>query len=427
MLLYSELIVIVCIAFGTAILAAQFLTTRRPPDKASRLPSGDPQCLLFADGALHHEGTKDAIPKAMPQDYPALKSCSETMAHPAWLTDQSGNIHWQNDAFTKLENRYSTPINKSVFSLPDTEGVHRVSLENENGTTEWFAVTTQMTEVGQMNHATHISPLVQAEDAQRAFVQTLAKTFAHLPVGLAIFDSRGQLGIFNPALVDLSGLQASFLATRPTMIGFFDALRENRRMPEPKNYRNWRQDIAEVIAAASGGQYRETWTLEDGRTYAVQGRPHPDGATAFLIEDISADVTLSRSYRTVIEQFEALLDSVEDALVVFSASGVLTFCNAAYRELWNQNPEATFADVTINDAMALWASKTQGNADWPLVTDFTAALGARSPRELDLSMPDGSIVRCGLNRLATNATMIRFSTASNSMHAATAESLQKAG
>lgn len=376
---------------------------------------------------LIEEITKDRSPADISQDYAAMASCCETMAHPAWKIDHNGIIGWQNAAYEKLAEHYSTPDGDRLFAVSGTAGVQRVPLEDKNGVTQWYEVTMQECQAGQIHHATYISSLVQAEDAQRAFVQTLAKTFAHLPIGLAIFDSRGQLGIFNPALVDLSGLQASFLATGPTMICFFDALRENRRMPEPKNYRNWRQDIADVIAAASGGQYRETWTLEDGRTYAVQGRPHPDGATAFLIEDISAEVTLSRSYRAEIEQFEALLDNVQEAFVVFSASGVLTFSNAAYRKMWNHNPEAAFADVTINDAVALWTNKTQGGADWHQIIDFTATLGARKAREISLHMPDGLVIQCDLHRLAADATLIRFSPPAPQTFVATAGSLQKAG
>ena len=124
-------------------------------------------------------------------------------------------------------------------------------------------------------HATCINAVVAAEQAQRNFVQTLAKTFAHLSIGLAIFDRNGQLALFNPALVDLTGLPAHFLSARPTMLSFFDQLRENRRMPEPKNYLNWRQEIADVIAAATDGRYQETWSLETGQTYSVKAARIP--------------------------------------------------------------------------------------------------------------------------------------------------------
>ena len=57
-----------------------------------------------------------------------------------------------------------------------------------------------------------------------------------------------------------------------------------------------------MIAAATDGRYQETWSLENGQTYSIRGRPHPDGATAFLIEDITAEVTLTRNFRAELEQ-----------------------------------------------------------------------------------------------------------------------------
>ena len=113
------------------------------------------------------------------------------------------------------------------------------------------------------------------------------------------------------------------------MVSFFDQLRESRRMPEPKNYKNWRQEIAEVIAAATDGRYQETWSLENGKTYSIRGRPHPDGATAFLIEDITAEVTLTRNFRAELEQSQSLLDKLEDGFAVFSASGVFDYARYA--------------------------------------------------------------------------------------------------
>ncbi len=134
-----------------------------------------------------------------------------------------------------------------------------------------------------MCHAIDINAVISAEIAQRNFVQTLAKTFAQLSTGLAIFDRNSQLALFNPALVDLSALPIEFLSARPDLLSFFDRLCDSRVMPEPKNYNSWRQEIADVIAAATDGSYQETWSLDTGQTYRVSGRPHPDGAIAFLI------------------------------------------------------------------------------------------------------------------------------------------------
>jgi len=104
-------------------------------------------------------------------------------------------------------------------------------------------------------------------------------------------------------------------------------------MPEPKNYKTWRHRMADLISAAETGQFEETWSLETGQTYRVTGRPHPDGAIAFLLEDISTEVLLTRNFRAELEMGQSLVDTFDDALAVFSHAGVLTFSNKAYELL----------------------------------------------------------------------------------------------
>jgi hypothetical protein len=73
----------------------------------------------------------------------------------------------------------------------------------------------------------------------------------------------------------LLGLSPEYLSARPTLLSFFDNLRDHQIMPEPKNYRSWRESMAELVNAASEGSYLETWSLPSGLTYRVSGRPHP--------------------------------------------------------------------------------------------------------------------------------------------------------
>ncbi|MEP5731281.1 MAG: PAS-domain containing protein [Sulfitobacter sp.] len=334
--------------------------------------------------------------------------CCETMGSPAWECDADGKIIWYNAAYAKLLAKFGETDDHQLFPETEPDGIKRVKLVSPKDGVEWFEVSTYISGTRTMYHAAQITPLVDSEEAQRSFVQTLAKSFADLPIGLAIFNRAGQLGMFNPALVDLTGLQPKFLATQPTMLSFFDQLRENRRMPEPKNYNSWRQEIGAVISAASGGLYQETWVLEDGRTYAVQGRPHPDGATAFLIEDISSEVTLTRNFRNEVQQYEAILDNIEDPLVVFSSAGILTFCNAAYREVWEQNPEAAFADVTISDAIDLWRTKTVDGVNWASVSEYVQTLSNRKEMTLELIITGEGPVQCDLTPIAMDATLFRF-------------------
>jgi PAS domain-containing protein len=330
----------------------------------------------------------------------ALRQSAEIDPNPAWHQDTDGKVLWQNAAYRKLRAGVAPEI-EPLFEVPADDTSYRTSFPlGDNEAITHYSVTMTQADGVQICHATCIDDLVAAERAKRHFVQTLSKTFAHLPIGLAIFDRNGQLALFNPALVDLSGLSAPFLSRRPTLLSFFDQMREN--------YKTWRQEITDLIAAANDGLYQETWTLEDGRTYHVQGRPHPDGATAFLIEDISAEITLTLNFRKEVELGQILLDQIDEGLVVFSSSGVLTFCNAYYRKLWRQNPESAFADVTIYDSLGIWRAGCHSLPRRDEIERFVMSYEDQSEWSFPITLEDGRPYLCEMRSIGAGSKLIRF-------------------
>ena len=345
-----------------------------------------------------------------------LRQINSHLPHPVWKTDKSGKVVWHNDAYDALHGRIRPNICTSenqLFQLPELEPSQkniRAKLEDPvSGVAEWFDVARRSQADGMLHFTTSLDTLIRAENAQREFVQTLAKTFAHLSIGLAIFNRDRQLALFNPALTDLTGLSASFLSPRPTINSFFDALRENRRMPEPKNYKTWRHRMADLISAAEHGKFEETWSLETGQTYSVKGRPHPDGAIAFMIEDISAEVSLTRNFRAELELGQNLADTFEDALAVFSQSGLLTFSNKAYDHLWGFENASSFADVSVVDAIRLWKEKSTPNPMWPDLQDAVMAIGDREIWKMPVCLKGQSPMQCTIVPIASGATVVRFS------------------
>lgn len=337
--------------------------------------------------------------------------------YPIWLVGKDGTIRWSNTAYATLSDAARAADGTArdpLFQLNEDELEEKRTLRasvsiSKTGTTEWYNVTATSVEDGTIYHAVDINAVIEAEVAQRNFVQTLAKTFAHLSIGLAIFDRKGQLALFNPAMVDLTSLPVEFLSGRPGLLAFFDRLRDNRVMPEPKNYSSWRQDISDMIAAATHASYQETWALATGHTYRISGRPHPDGAVAFLIEDITAEISLTRNFRAELELGQSLMDTFEDALAVFSSAGVLTFCNAAFREMWNMDPDCSFADVTIVDSIRQWQSMTAPNPAWADMREFVMKVGERATWDADIMHLTDGLYTVRLSPIASGATVIRFS------------------
>ena len=343
-----------------------------------------------------------------------LELAAEAAPYPIWTTDPGGQVSWHNARYTEL--LHTVGQEDSVEPIFDVSGLEqtrggsvRSSIPGgKDGNDTWFDITLTKKGARTVCHAVDINAVIQAEIAQRNFVQTLAKTFAQLSIGLAIFDRNGQLALFNPAMVDLTSLPVEFLSGRPELLTFFDRLRDNRVMPEPKNYRTWRHEITDLIAAASQTSYEETWTLDSGQTYRISGRPHPDGAVAFLIDDITAEILLTRNFRAELELGQSMMDNFDDALAVFSPTSVLTFCNASFRALWQMDPEASFADITIHDCQKTWQDACAPDPAFGDIRDFVLRLGERTRWETELTHLNGDRLSVLVCPIAAGATMVRF-------------------
>lgn len=345
-----------------------------------------------------------------------IEAAIETSPNPIWEMDEKGDVIWHNPAYEKICLDTGNKVGRDCpFELAPMTGTamksSRVSLPCDDGSRRWYEVSSKPYNHGWMHFACSIDNLVDAEMAQRNFVQTLTKTFAHLPIGLAVFDRERRLVLFNPALVDLTHLPVDFLSSKPNLLSFFDHMRENRMMPEPKNYSSWREQLTNVVSAAREDRYCETWTLPSGLTYKITGRPHPDGAVAFLIEDISAEISLTRRFRSELELTQSVIDCFEDSVAVFSRLGVLTFSNSAYRAQWKCDPDSAFAEITIIDATKDWQEACEPSPIWSELREYVLTLRDRSAWTSELTLTTGETLICHVEPVVAGATMVRFSQA----------------
>ncbi|CAK9049694.1 PAS domain-containing protein, partial [Durusdinium trenchii] len=231
---------------------------------------GEPTGLVLAGGwkdglvRLSLEEREDAgdLPEtveryalsAMQAELSTLRSVAERAPSLIWRQRADGTVIWANSAYM---NRASQEASEgAMMSWPppvlfpdvpqladdsdyDETKPRRVTItERATGIDHWFELSTVSENEDLLCFAEPIDELVNAETSLSNFLQTLTKTFAHLTVGLAVFDRKRQLALFNPALVDLSSLPSEFLSKRPTLRAFLDALRDNQRVPEPKDYKS---------------------------------------------------------------------------------------------------------------------------------------------------------------------------------------------
>lgn len=284
----------------------------------------------------------------------------------------------------------------------------RRRLETPDGGMHWFEVSVLDEGETRLFFARSIDTLVQAETALREFTQTLTKTFAHLPIGLAVFDRQRQLALFNPALLDLCELPVDFLSSRPTLFAFLDAMRSRNMIPEPKDYRTWRKQMSDLEQAAASGMYEETWSLPTGQTYRLTGRPHPNGALALMFEDISTEVSRIRRYRADLELGQSVLDAVDSAIAVFGVGNRLVLANSQYAALWGHDPGSTLDAGQLAGISDHWKQNSAPSPFWAEVQEFFLSARHRDTLIGEIRLLDGRLVHCRLQKLPGDATLIRF-------------------
>ncbi|MGB3408551.1 MAG: PAS-domain containing protein [Jannaschia sp.] len=272
-------------------------------------------------------------------DVDLLTESSDSTPTVSWAADTAGRIVWSNAAYQDLATRCIGPDATRGWPIaalfPDQGNApppkSRRQITDTAEQTHWYEIWAMpVNERGVRHmHALSLDPVIAAEDNLRTFIQTLTKTFAYLPTGLAIFDRDRRLAMFNPALMDMTGLDGAWMSRRPKLEDFFDALRDHRKLPEPRDYKAWRDGLSDLSRVDERGIYRETWTLPNGQTYCVTGRPQADGAVALMLEDVSADVSASRAHRDERDALLGALEVPEEAVLVFAPDGKRLAANAS--------------------------------------------------------------------------------------------------
>ncbi len=335
-----------------------------------------------------------------------VESVVQSTPFPVWQANQDNTIIASNQAFRNLTDALGERLHDIATRLQQSD--ERIQVENTRGQQFWFDVNFHEIDDRTVYYALDVTAVVKAEQAQRNFVQTLTKTFATLSIGLAIFDRNRQLVLFNPALVDLTTLPAEFLSARPNLLSVFDKLRDRHIMPEPKNYASWREKLAVLVAAAAEGTFSEVWNLPNGQIYRISGRPHPDGALAFLFEDITAEVSVTRKYRSELEFYYSLLDQMDTAVAVFSMSGSMILSNEAHQDLWGISESETIRDTTFDQAQNAWQLHSRPSPFWGDLREFLSQIEHRSVWHDRVMLDDGREIECTVLPLPDQHTAVTF-------------------
>ncbi|WP_055663089.1 PAS domain-containing protein [Jannaschia seosinensis] len=363
---------------------------------------------------------------AMEGEVAVLARAGDTSPTPSWATNSAGQVVWANKPYLAIvescigpDAAHGWPIHVLFPEAPSPEpGAARRKLVDRDGEEHWFEVTatTPGPDGVRHVHATSLDAMIRAEESLRSFIQTLTRSFAALPTGLAIFDREGHLALFNPSLLDMTGLDPAWLSRRPHLSDFFDTLRAGKRLPEPRDYTAWRNALRDLGRGGSTSIHEETWNLSGGTTYRMIGRPQNDGSVTLMLENVSAQMQDSRTQWLERSVMGEVMDGMDEGYVVFDHDGRTMLSTDAARNIWTRNA-TTDADGTAAGAMprtlegciALWKVLSLPTGLWAdlrnMIREMDAERGAWTET---LHLRDGRQITMQIKPLAEGRLVIGF-------------------
>ncbi|SFO98227.1 PAS-domain containing protein [Tranquillimonas alkanivorans] len=344
---------------------------------------------------------------ALEDELETLREIARTTGHLLWRETARGEVVWVNQAYLEAAERHR-PEEAQGWPLPRLlkADAPRARLSGSHGPGGWFDCERRDIGDGQLVCAVPADAAVAAEASLERLRQTMTRAFANVRTGIAVFDSHRRLTLFNPALVEITGLPAPFLAERPTSDAFFTALRDRKMVPEPRDFRTW---LNRMTGTAETGDLAEKWHLPHGVTLRVTALPQEDGALTLLIDDITDDMTQMRRSRTALETGQAVLDRLDEAIAVFGPTGLLSTANAAYDTLWNAETSTQENPVRVQDAVDAWAAASIPTPAWDELRHTLDETGEREHFETTVQRVDGRPLMLRCTPLAGGSTLVVFS------------------
>jgi signal transduction histidine kinase len=239
--------------------------------------------------------------------------------------------------------------------------------------------------------------LSQLGDAHRRMLDQLS-------TGVAIFGADQRLAFYNAAYRSLWELDPSFLDQNPTDTSVLDQLRAARRLPEEKDFREWKAKLQEAYRATEAEEH--VWHLPDGRTLRVVTTPNPQGGVTYLFDDVTERLQLARRYDALIRVQGETLDNLAEAVAVFGSDGRLRLHNPAFATMWRLDP-ATLADRPHVEAVIARCRPLYDDEPlWRRLHATITAIEGRDGITAKLERRDGSVVNLVTVPLPDGATLV---------------------
>ncbi len=359
--------------------------------------------------------------QALTRDVRASRAILDSLPSPIWLKNEHGAITWTNAAYNRaVESDGQSAASVSQLELLETrqrQAVDRAVSQGQpyrerlqlviGGERKPHDIVVIPVEGGQASAALDITAAVQAQGELDRQSAAYERTLDQVATAVAIFGADRRLAYFNDAYQRLWQLDAVWLKSSPTENALLDSLRENARLPETGNYREWKAKFLGRVRATPSTQ--EDWHLPDGRALQVLAECRADGSITYLFVDQTERLALESRYNQQLKSQGETLDSLKEGVAVFGTDGRLKFNNAAFAAIWQLDSAVTQKQPHLDDLIGAFCALKGAQTEWAAISKaVTHYSDERSALDGTMTRTDDTVLAYAALPLPDGATLLTF-------------------
>jgi PAS domain-containing protein len=337
---------------------------------------------------------------------------------PVWIRKMDLSIDWVNKAFLSV---FAAPISDKRVALEHWEGNLATEALNgigsvtgrrsvvANGRHRHFQMNlSSLPKSGLVGMAIDIADVRSVEMRLQLTAKAFADVIEHIPLAMAVFDEDQNLAIYNRNYARLWDFSESWLRGSPSKGEIIDRLRDERKLPEQKDFLRWKRSQLLPLADADM-VVEELWHLPGGKSLRAITQPYLEGGQLILFEDVSERLILEASLNRLAQVQRATLDALEEAVAIFGPDGRLVLHNSNFAELWRLSPLELSKRPHCADIAKICDGRTGRNEVWQVISDGVSAVVPAAPiKAHEIRRGDSRHVSLTLSRLPDGTTMAIF-------------------
>ena len=243
-------------------------------------------------------------------------------------------------------------------------------------------------EAGVGGLAIDIQDLVDAQGEFRRLSDAQRDLLDMMSAGVAQFDADQSLTFANLPFQQIFAFRDSWLADRPEFARVLDRMRENSKIPEVRDFPEWRMERENWFRSANPNE--ENWLLPDGTHLRVLAQPMPGGGLLLIFEDRTEQAQLASSRDTLLRVRTATFDNLFESVAVFAADGRLSIWNRKFADIWGLEEELLAEHPRLDELLPILAKLLEKPAQISVVAEILRMTTAnREQRKTRVSFADG--------------------------------------